>query len=197
MTDSESSKSLRGSTRQRLIDAMIKVVGSEGLQSASVRTIAREAGCNEAVLYQHFPGKIAMQQAIFTEIMTEMAEEKQRLAQQANDARELIERWIAATYTFYDHKPFAFAYVYLSYPPVTPENPSVPGPNTRIFFEAMQRLPAPSGYETYFDETSFAIFAGALLGVPRSIHSGLLSGNAMDFYTGSIDPLSRILLRKG
>ena len=196
MNDSESSKPSRGSTRQRLIDAMIKVVGSEGLQSASVRTIAREAGCNEAVLYQHFPGKIAMQQAIFTEIVTEMAQEKQRLSQQATDARELIERWIAATYAFYDHKPFAFAYVYLSYPPVTPENPSVPGPNTRIFSEAINRLPPPRGHEICFDDTSFAIFTGALLGVPRSIHSGLISGNAMDYYPGSIDPLSRILLKE-
>ena len=36
-------------TRERLMAAMVQVVGSEGLHAASVRTIAKLAGCNEAV----------------------------------------------------------------------------------------------------------------------------------------------------
>ena len=173
---------------------MIRVVGSQGLQSASVRTIAREAGCNEAVLYQHFPGKIAMQQAIFSEIMSEMAAEKKALAERMTNTRELIEEWVAATYTFYDRKPFAFAYVYLSYPPISQEEAGVPGPNTKIFTEAMNRLPAPEGWSTEFNKTTMSLFATSILAIPRAIHSGLIDGDAMDYYESSIGPLSRILL---
>lgn len=198
MTDSSSSdqasRTSRGTTRQRLVDAMIKVVGSEGLQSASVRTIAKEAGCNEAVLYQHFPGKIAMQQAIYSEIILEMAEEKQQISRQATDIPRLVEDWVAATFRFYDEKPFAFAYVYLSYPPVTPEDPSVPGMNTRIFESAIRRLDPPTGQRLIFDEGTFASFRAALLGVPRSIHSGLLSGNAMDYHGVATKALSSMIL---
>ena len=71
------------------MSAMIKVVGSEGLQAASVRTIAKAAGCNEAVLYQHFSSKLAMQQAIYEEIVTEMANEKQEIARTSEDPRTL------------------------------------------------------------------------------------------------------------
>ena len=78
-----------GSTRDRLVRAMIDVVGSDGLAAASVRTIARRAGCNEAVLYQHFPSKLAMQQAIYEEIVVEMAEAKQRIAESAADPASL------------------------------------------------------------------------------------------------------------
>ncbi len=198
MTDTNSKDSappaIRGTTRERLIDAMIRVVGSQGLQSASVRTIAREAGCNEAVLYQHFPGKIAMQQAIFSEIMSEMATEKKALAERMTDTRELIDGWVMATYEFYDRKPFAFAYVYLSYPPIGPEDAAVPGPNTKIFSETMNRLPAPNGWTTEFNETTFSLFKAAILAIPRAIHSGLIDGRAMDYYESSRGPLSRILL---
>lgn len=173
---------------------MIKVVGSKGLQSASVRTIAREAGCNEAVLYQHFSGKAAMQEAIFWEIQNEMADEKQEVAQRVTNVGELIREWVAATYRFYDRKPFAFAYVYLSYPPISKEDPSVPGPNTRLFTDAMGRLPAPDGHQVAFDESTFTVFTAGILAVPRAIHAGLLGGKAMDYYDRSIEPLTRIFL---
>ena len=44
-------------TRQKLVDALLEIVSTDGLQSASVRAITRRAGCNEAILYQHFKNK--------------------------------------------------------------------------------------------------------------------------------------------
>ena len=67
-TTTTESDTTPGSTRDRLVRAMIDVVGSDGLAAASVRTIARRAGCNEAVLYQHFPSKLAMQQSLGAEL---------------------------------------------------------------------------------------------------------------------------------
>ena len=135
-----------------------------------------------------------MQKAIFSEIMSEMATEKQAVADKVADTRQLIEQWIRATYEFYDRKPFAFAYVYLSYPPISQEEADAPGPNTRIFTEAIRRLAAPDGWKTEFNETTFSIFAASILGIPRAIHSGMIKGNAMDHYESSIESISRILL---
>lgn len=160
---------------------MIKVVGSEGLHAASVRTIARAAGCNEAVLYQHFPSKLAMQQAIYEEIVQEMANEKREIARTNDEPAKFIERWVETTYRFYDQKPYAFAYVYLSYPPVLPTDPSFVGLNSRIFLEAMKAMTAPAGHEIDISPGNFSVFRAALLGPPRDIHSGDLPGNAGDY----------------
>ena len=163
--------------------AMIKVVGSEGLHAASVRTIARAAGCNEAVLYQHFSSKVAMQQAIYEEIVTEMADEKRKIGETAEDPATLINRWVEATYRFYDRKPYAFAYVYMSYPPVRPTDPSFIGLNSRIFLGAMEGMTPPDGHLIDLSPGNFAVFRAGLLGPPREIHSGEIPGNALDYVT--------------
>ena len=41
-----------------------------------MRAVAREAGCNEAMLYQHFKNKAEMQETIFEQIMQKMAKQK-------------------------------------------------------------------------------------------------------------------------
>ena len=174
---------------------MIKVVGSEGLHAASVRTIARAAGCNEAVLYQHFPSKLAMQQAIYEEIIEEMANEKRALVESNDDPVSFIEQWVEATYRFYDLKPYAFAYVYLSYPPIKPTDPSFVGRNSRIFLEGIQTMTAPAGHDLDLSAGSFSLFRAALLGPPRDIHSGNLAGNAVDHTKNAARCACAILIR--
>ena len=182
-------------TRERLMAAMVQVVGSEGLHAASVRTIAKLAGCNEAVLYQHFPSKLAMQQAIYEEIVAEMAEDKKHIAETVEDPREFITRWVETTYAFYDAKPYAFAYVYLSYPPVEPSNPEYAGLNSRIFKEAISRMTAPDGHSIDLSETTLAVVRAALLGPPRDLHAGVLAGNAIDHVAEAARCLQAILSR--
>ena len=164
-----------------MIAAMIKVVGSEGLHAASVRTIAKAAGCNEAVLYQHFSGKVAMQQAIFEEILLEMASEKREIAGKVDSPGAFIDEWVRTTYRFYDAKPYAFAYVYLSYPPVEPTDPSLIGLNSRIFMEALDAFRESTGLPIDVSPATFSTFRAGLLGPPRDIHAGLLKGDAIDY----------------
>ena len=190
----EPSSSKEG-TRERLMAAMIKVVGSEGLHAASVRTIAKAAGCNEAVLYQHFSSKLAMQQAIYEEIVTEMATEKREIANTAREPEELIDRWVEATYRFYDLKPYAFAYVYMSYPPLQPTDPSFIGLNSKIFLDAIKALTPPPGHRIDTSAGNFAVFRASLLGPPREIHSGEISGNAMDYVEVTARCARAILIR--
>ena len=198
-TQSNSDKAEQGSpgegTRERLMAAMIKVVGSEGLHAASVRTIAKAAGCNEAVLYQHFSSKVAMQQAIYEEIVTEMAQEKRAIAETSADPVTLIQRWVEATYLFYDRKPYAFAYVYMSYPPLQPTDASFIGLNSKIFKEAIQGMRPSDGHWIDLSPGNFAVFRAALLGPPREIHSGEISGHAIDYVEDGARCACDILIR--
>lgn len=167
-------------TRARLVRAMIEVVGSEGLAAASVRTIARRAGCNEAVLYQHFPSKLAMQQAIYEEIVRDMAETKRAIGETAATLEELVERWVAETFAFYDHNPAAFAYVYLSFPQLPLSDPSIATENSRLFLGAFSRLDKGFDDRIASRPELIAMAKGVLLSVPREIHEGVLDGPAVD-----------------
>ena len=44
----------------RILDAARKVFSEEGLKGSSIRAIAREAGCDPALIYYHFDSKEAM-----------------------------------------------------------------------------------------------------------------------------------------
>ena len=167
-------------TRARLVRAMIEVVGSEGLAAASVRTIARRAGCNEAVLYQHFPSKLAMQQAIYEEIVRDMAETKRVIGETATTLDDLVERWVVETYSFYDDNPAAFAFVYLSFPQLPLSDPSIATQNSRLFLEAFARLDDGFGDRIEARPELIAMAKGVLLSVPREIHEGVLDGPAVD-----------------
>jgi len=192
-TEAPAGESSPQSTRARLVRAMIDVVGSDGLAAASVRTIARRAGCNEAVLYQHFPSKLAMQQAIYEEIVREMAEAKRIAAGQASSPKELIERWVAETYGFYDHNPAAFAYVYLSFPQLPLSDPAIATENSRAFFAALKDLDPAMAACVLKHPHIVAMAKGVLLSVPREIHEGALDGPAVDHTAAAAAVILKIL----
>lgn len=50
-------------TRERLIEAAFAVVAREGLEAASVKTIAAEAGITPGLMHYHFPTKDALLEA--------------------------------------------------------------------------------------------------------------------------------------
>jgi AcrR family transcriptional regulator len=54
-------------TRQRLLDAAERVLRTKGLTAASTREIAREAGCADGTLYNHFRDRADLFVAIFLE----------------------------------------------------------------------------------------------------------------------------------
>lgn len=166
------------STRDRLVRAMVEVVGEDGLAAASVRTIARRAGCNEAVLYQHFPSKLAMQQAIYEEIVKAMAEAKQRIAESAGSVAEMVRQWMLETYEFYDRNPAAFAYVYLSFPALPLSDPAIADENSRIFLAGLNRLDPDLRKDLDSRPTDVAMAKGLLLAIPMQIHEDELEGPA-------------------
>ena len=132
-------------TREKLVLALLEIVSSEGLQAASVRAITRRAGCNEAILYQHFKNKDQMLREVFAEIMTSMAEDKDGLVKEHPQLVDAIQRWVETTYSFYDEHPDAFAYVLLASPPVVRSPSPLYGRMTKLFAELLDQTEPPQG----------------------------------------------------
>ena len=53
------------STRQRILDAALELFALHGFAGTSIRAIARQVGLRESSLYNHFPGKHALYEALF------------------------------------------------------------------------------------------------------------------------------------
>ncbi|MDX2235789.1 MAG: TetR/AcrR family transcriptional regulator [Hyphomonadaceae bacterium] len=62
------------STRDRLIDAAFRVVAREGLEAASVKSIAAEAGVTPGLMHYHFPCKEALMEAALRRGLEEYVE---------------------------------------------------------------------------------------------------------------------------
>lgn len=59
------------STRDRLIEAVAVVAARDGLEAASVKTIAAEAGVTPGLLHYHFPSKEALMEAALRRVLEE------------------------------------------------------------------------------------------------------------------------------
>ena len=56
-------------TRDRILDAAAAVMRDRGVAHATTKEIARVAGCSEALLYKHFPGKTTLLLQVLQERM--------------------------------------------------------------------------------------------------------------------------------
>lgn len=59
-------------TRQRLLESALDLFAARGYDGVNVREIARAAGITEGSVYNHFKGKEAIREALFTEIVEKM-----------------------------------------------------------------------------------------------------------------------------
>lgn len=160
-------------TKERLVDAMIRIIGTDGPHAASVRTIAREAGCNEAVLYQHFPNKAAMQLAIWEEIAADMAAVLEPIAHERNSAEAFVLSWTNAVLAYYDEYPNAFAFAVFTFPPINAGSGTSFESFDETFFQRVNSASLRS------DAPAKALVRSIMLGVPREIHLGSLKGPAV------------------
>lgn len=163
------------STKERLVDAMIRVIGTGGPHAASVRAIAREADCNEAVLYQHFPNKAAMQEAIWLEIASDMAKATEPIASSVDTVEAFIEAWTETILGYYDAHPNAFAFAVFTFPPIAPDSTVPFAEFDTAFIEGVSSF-APS---LRTDGPTKALVRSLFFGVPREIHLGMLDGPAV------------------
>src|SRR5258707_14735802 len=63
----------------RIIAAVRKIFSRKGLDGATTRELAKEAGVSEALLYKHYPSKEALYQAMLSSCGSEFDTELERI----------------------------------------------------------------------------------------------------------------------
>lgn len=86
----------------QLLDAAQEVFAQDGLRAASLRAIARRAGCDPALIYYHFANKEALFAALLRRRFPLLLQDMQRLADSA-DLRPTRERLWQALLIYHRH----------------------------------------------------------------------------------------------
>ena len=81
------SKEDAAKTRQKVIDAALKLFGQRGYSGTTLRLIADEAGCSRGPIYWHFANK----EELFEEILAYSQAPLEKLIAQCDDSHEPIE----------------------------------------------------------------------------------------------------------
>jgi AcrR family transcriptional regulator len=77
----------------QLLDAAQAVFGEAGLQAASLRAIARRAGCDPALIYYHFASKEALFKALLERRFPAIRREVERLAEASDSRPTALKLW--------------------------------------------------------------------------------------------------------
>lgn len=96
-------QALQDFKRASIIEAAKRIFTEQGLEAASIRTIAREAGYTSGAIYGYFPSK----EAIYASILRDSGEELHAVVARATspDPREALRNKITAMYRFYRQRP--------------------------------------------------------------------------------------------
>jgi AcrR family transcriptional regulator len=94
-------------TRDRILDTAAHLFSTHGFAATSVRDIASASGLTPAALYNHFPGKEALYQAVLARGVRPLLEMMQSLAERepTPDATELVIAKVMAYLAEHPHLP--------------------------------------------------------------------------------------------
>src|ERR1700675_5210111 len=92
---------LRGARRQVIIDAARRVFERVGLEGASIRMIAAEAGCTTGAIYPWFAGKEEVYAAILAESLDRLAAFLIRRIAREQDVLAKARAGVDAFYPYY------------------------------------------------------------------------------------------------
>ncbi len=76
-----------------LLDAAQRVFSASGIKGASIRAIAREAGCDPALIYYHFESKEAMFLALLDRKLPPLAQDLEFIAEASNLEPTYLRLW--------------------------------------------------------------------------------------------------------
>ena len=98
-------KTLRDARRQLVIEAARRVFERVGLEGASIRMIAAEAGCTTGAIYPWFAGKEEIYAAILAESLDRLAAFIASQIARESDALVKARAGVAAFYRYYQKSP--------------------------------------------------------------------------------------------
>ena len=180
-------------TRAGLQDAAVRLGVRDGVESASIRTIAKEAGVTEGAVYKHFGSKNELIRVAYTAIVNEMARDKLVLIRAGLPFEHAIRAWVKLTFEYFDGNRDAFSYVLLMPQRMAGTLGDVYTKQGDVFreflLEAQERGEAKEMDVNY----AYALFTGCVLNVPRLINDGMLEGAAMKYADETAEVVLNIL----
>lgn len=90
----------RDARRAQLLGAARDVFAANGYHAAGMDDIAEKAGVSKPVLYQHFPGKLELYQALLTTYADELVTRLRGAIEQTTDNRLRVHGAVAAYFDF-------------------------------------------------------------------------------------------------
>ena len=90
----------RSARRAQLLVAARDVFAAQGYHAAAMDDIAERAGVSKPVLYQHFPGKLELYQALLTTYADELVAQVHSALSTTSDNEERVQAAVAAYFDF-------------------------------------------------------------------------------------------------
>lgn len=184
-------------TKARIIESFLRLVGRDGIGSATMRSIAKEADVTEGLLYRYFKNKDAMIDEIWGTFMEVMVQEKRTIMSSDTTDEDVFRKWIHTSYRAYDENPAAFALLFLEDGlELGTKNKNLRQEQFKLFKEFMESL-ANRGLLIIDDATlGTNLFAAQMLVIPRLVHTGRMPGPATQ-YTDCMTLMTTRVLLKG
>ncbi|ANY05936.1 TetR/AcrR family transcriptional regulator [Pseudonocardia sp. HH130630-07] len=104
----------RGARRAQLLLAARDVFADQGYHAAAMDDIAERAGVSKPVLYQHFPGKLELYQALLTTYAEELVERVSGAIDRTDDNKERVQAAVEAYFDFVAGEGKAYRLVFES-----------------------------------------------------------------------------------
>tara|TARA_R110002072_G_scaffold197333_1_gene355008 strand:+ start:254 stop:826 length:573 start_codon:yes stop_codon:yes gene_type:complete len=171
----------RRNTRFELRDAAIRLGAQKGIDAASIRTIAREAGVTEGAVYKHFQNKDDLIRDAYTAVVEEMARDKSVLVDTGIPFEHAVKAWIKLTYQYFDANQDAFTYVLLMPHRMADTLGKVYTMQGDLFRAFIVRAQQNKQIRIMDPDLAVALFTGCVLNIPRLIDEGALEGPAENY----------------
>ncbi len=179
------------STRDSLRDAAIRLGVREGIDGASIRTIAREVGITEGAVYKHFANKDDLIRVAYSSVVEEMARDKEVLVKTDLPFEHAVRGWVKLTYQYFDENTEAFSYVLLMPHRMAETLGEVYTKQGRLFRSFIVRSMQNNQIRTMNPDLGVALFTGLVLNIPRLINEGSLEGPAVSYADEIADAVIR------
>ena len=139
----------RSARRAQLLVAARDVFAAQGYHAAAMDDIAEKAGVSKPVLYQHFPGKLELYQALLTTYADELVARVQQAIAATTDNEARVHAAVAAYFDFVAGEGQAYRLVFESDLRGEPEAAAVvDGALTRCIDSVASAVTADAGLDT-------------------------------------------------
>ncbi len=168
-------------TRVGLRDAAIRLGVRDGVQSASIRTIAKAAGVTEGAVYKHYGSKNDLIREAYTAIVDEMARDKAVLLKAGLPFEHALKAWVKLSFEYYHGNRDAFSYVLLMPHQMAGTLGEIYQKQGEIFCRFLADAQERGEAKQIDLGLGYALFTGCVLNIPRLIQEGALDGPAQTY----------------